>query len=85
MMSFAVTNGSSQINRTRPYLTRWLDHAGNYTLFSYGTNSSGNDYGQPNQIIMANGNSLTFQYDFYGRICQAFTQDGRFIQYQYDD
>ena len=33
---------------------------------------------------MANGNTLVFKYDFYGRIIQAITGDGRFVNYQYD-
>ena len=34
---------------------------------------------------MANGNSLTFDYDFLGRINEAFTGDGGFVQYFYDN
>jgi RHS repeat-associated protein len=85
MTSFGVTSGTNQLSRIRPYLTEWIDHAGNYALFSYGANPSGNDYGQLNGIKMANGNSLVFQYDFLGRIYEAFTGDGRFVQYTYDN
>ena len=34
---------------------------------------------------MANGNTLVFKYDFYGRVIQAITGDGRFVNYQYDN
>lgn len=83
-MTFAIVSGTNQLNRTRPYLTKWQDHAGNYASFSYGSDSTANDYGQLNRISMANGNSFVFKYDFYGRIYEAFTGDGRFVQYQYD-
>src|SRR5205814_1562761 len=58
---------------------------GNYQLFAYGTNSLANDYGQLNRIDSANRNSFIFKYDFFGRIFQAFSGDGRFVQYEYDD
>ena len=85
VMSFPVTSGTNTISRTRPYLTRWQDAAGNYALFYYGTNSGADDWGQLNRINMANGNTLVFKYDFYGRITQAMTGDGRFVYYQYDN
>jgi RHS repeat-associated protein len=83
-MSFPVASGTNVLSRTRPYLTRWQDNAGNYALFYYGTNATANDWGQLNRINMANGNTLVFKYDFYGRIVQALTGDGRFVSYQYD-
>ena len=83
--SFPVTSGTSVLERNRPYLVQWQDHAGNYSFFYYGTNSASNDFGQLNRISMANGNSLVFEYDFYGRIYEAFTQDGRFVLYDYDN
>lgn len=85
MNSFPITNGTSILSRSRPYLSRWQDHAGNYQLFSYGINQAASDYGQLNRIDSANGNSLIFKYDFFGRIIQAFTADGRFVRYDYDD
>ena len=85
IMSFPVTSGTSTMNRTRPYLTQWQDHAGNYALFYYGTNSGADDYGQVNRINMANGNTLVLKYDFYGRIIQAISGDGRFVNYEYDN
>src|SRR5439155_13758013 len=85
MSSFGLSSGTNHLDRTRPYLTRWQDHAGNSHLFSYGTNALANDYGQLTRIDSANGNSLAFKYDFFGRIIQAFTADGRFVKYDYDD
>jgi RHS repeat-associated protein len=84
-MSFAVVNGTNTMNRTRPYLTLWQDHSGNYAQFLYDTTSTDTAYGQLSRINMANGNDLVFTYDFYGRIIQAFTGDGRFVTYQYDN
>jgi RHS repeat-associated protein len=83
-MSFPIVSGTNTLNRTRPYLTRWQDDAGNYALFYYGTNSADNDWGQLNRINLANGNTLVFKYDFYARIIQALTGDGRFVTYVYD-
>jgi RHS repeat-associated protein len=84
VMLFPVTSGTNTISRTRPYLTKWQDAAGNYALFYYGTNSTSDDWGQLNRINMANGNTLVFKYDFYGRVTQVMTGDGRFVYYQYD-
>jgi len=85
VMSFPVMSGTNSLSRTRPYLTRWQDAAGNYAQFYYGTNNMADDWGQLNRINMANGNTLVFKYDFYGRIIQAMTGDGRFVYYQYDN
>ena len=84
MASFAMATGTNQLNRVRPYLTRWEDHAGNYCQFFFGTNAASNDFGQLYRIQSANGASLTFKYDFYGRITQAITDDNRLVSYQYD-
>jgi RHS repeat-associated protein len=84
-MTFAVVNGTNTMNRTRPYLTLWQDHSGNYAQFLYDSTSTDDAYGQLNRINMANGNDFVFKYDFYGRIIQAFSGDGRFVQYQYDN
>ena len=85
MSGFGLSSGTNSLNRIRPYLTRWEDHAGNYHLFSYGTNSTENDYGQLTRIDSANGNCLVFKYDFFGRIYQASTGDGRIVKYEYDN
>lgn len=85
MTNFAINSGTNYLNRIRPYLTLWQDHAGNYYQFIYDTNSSDTAFGQLYRIQGANGASLTFVYDFYGRIIQAITDDGRIVNYQYDD
>lgn len=85
MDTFGLDAGTNHLDRIRPYLTRWEDHAGNYHLFRYGTNAMANDYGQVNRIDSGNGNSLVFQYDFFARITQAFTADGRRVKYDYDN
>lgn len=85
MSSFGISADTNHLDRVRPYLTRWEDHAGNYHLFYYGTNSQADDFGQLTRIESANGNFLSFQYDFFGRIYEAFSGDGRHVKYQYDD
>ena len=40
MTNFGLSDGTNYLNRIRPYLTLWQDHAGNYYQFTYGTNSS---------------------------------------------
>lgn len=85
MSSFGVSAGTNQLGRVRPYLTRWEDHAGNYHLFSYGSDSTANDFGQLNRVEAANGAFLVLKYDFQGRIVEAFTDDSRRVRYQYDD
>jgi RHS repeat-associated protein len=84
MTNFAITAGTNQLSRTRPYLTRWQDAAGNYYQFTYGTNSANNNFGQLYRAQSANGASLTFEYDYYGRIIQAISDDDRIVNYQYD-
>ena len=83
--SFGLSSGTNSLNRVRPYLTRWEDHAGNYHLFSYGNEPLANDFGQLNRIESANGNFLVLKYDFFARIVEAFTGDGRRAKYEYDD
>jgi RHS repeat-associated protein len=85
MTNFAIVNGTNQLNRIRPYLTLWQDHAGNYYQFIYGTNATSDDFGQLYRVQGANGTSLTFKYDFYGRITLAVTDDSRMVNYQYDN
>lgn len=85
MTNFAITAGTNQLNRIRPFLTRWQDAAGNYYTFTYGTNSANNNFGQLYRVQGANGASITFEYDYYGRIIQAISDDDRFVNYQYDN
>ena len=51
VMSFPVMSGTNTLSRTRPYLTRWQDAAGNYAQFYYGTNAHGGRLGpvEPDQ------------------------------------
>ena len=85
MTNFGINSGTNYLNRARPYLTLWQDPAGNYYQFIYGTNSSNNNFGQLYRIQGANGASLTFQYDFYGRVTQVLSDDNRAVNYQYDN
>jgi len=84
LSNFAITSGTNQLNRIRPYLTLWEDHAGNNYQFIYGTNVASDNFGQLYRIQGANGTSLTFEYDFYGRVTQVITDDSRVVNYQYD-
>jgi len=84
MTNFAITAGTNQLSRVRPYLTLWQDAAGNYYQFSYGTNSANNNFGRLYRVQGANGASLTFEYDYYGRIIQVISDDDRIVGYQYD-
>ena len=81
---FAVTNGTSVLNRVRPYLDTWQDHRGNTLTFTFGTNSLADDYGQVNRVQSSNGDFLGFNYDSYGRVVEAYTGDGRRVVYEYD-
>jgi RHS repeat-associated protein len=83
--SFPVSNTTHTIQRIRPYLTRWQDAQSNYFVFSYGTNSFENDYGQVRRIQSSNGDFLGFYYDIYRHIIEAYTGDGRRLHYDYDD
>lgn len=85
LTNFGITVGTNKLDRVRPYLTRWEDHSGNYHSFIYGTDPTANDYGEVKRIESANGNSLSFRYDFYGRISEAFARDGRRVRYEYSD
>ena len=85
MTNFGITFGTNYLNRIRPYLTLWQDHAGNYYQFIYGTNSANDNFGQLYRIQGANGASLTFEYDYYGRMMQVLSDDNRIVNYQYDD
>ncbi|MGA2279196.1 MAG: glycohydrolase toxin TNT-related protein [Verrucomicrobiota bacterium] len=85
MTNFGIADGTNYLNRIRPYLTLWQDHAGNYYQFIYGTNTANNNFGQLYRIQSANGASLTFQYDYYGRVTQVLSDDNRTVNYQYDN
>lgn len=85
MTNFGIVDGTNYLNRIRPYLTLWQDHAGNYYQFIYGTNTGNNNFGQLYRIQGANGVSLTFEYDYYGRVTQVLSDDNRAVNYQYDN
>ena len=72
-------------DRTRPYLKKWEDNRGNYYDFSFGTNSTENDFGQVCRIRASSGASVNFNYDAYGHITEAYTGDGRHVYYSYND
>jgi len=85
MSNFGLADGTNYLNRIRPYLTLWQDHAGNNYQFIYGTNAGNNNFGQVYRIQGANGASLTFDYDYYGRVTQVLSDDNRVVSYQYDN
>lgn len=83
--SFPLGSGANRIERTRPYLDTWADHASNLYWFSYGTNVMEPDYGQLVRIKSTSGNTIGFSYDAYGRIVEARAADGRRVLYEYDE
>lgn len=83
-MSFPLTN-SVAWDRLRPYLTSWHDNRGNFYRFEYGTNPTAADYGQVRRIISSSGNIVRFVYDVSARIVEAYSLDGRRVQYTFDD
>jgi RHS repeat-associated protein len=83
-MSFPLTN-SAAYDRLRPYLTYWYDNQSNFYRFEYGTNAAQADYGQVRRITSSSGNVVRFQYDVYSRMVDAYSIDGRRLQYDYDD
>jgi len=76
---------NSVMTNSRPYLLQWTDSRGNFYTFSYGTNSTQNDFGQVRRIQSSNGNYLGLYYDIYGHIVEAYCGDGRRLYYDYDD
>lgn len=83
-MSFPLTN-SVAWDRLRPYLTTWYDNRSNFYRFEYGTNATAADYGQVRRIVSSSGNIVRFVYDVNARIVEAYSLDGRRVQYTYDD
>ena len=79
-----MTFNNGILNLTRPYLLQWTDNCGNYYTFAYGTDSLQPDFGQVRRIQCSNGNYLGLYYDIYGHIIEAYTGDGRFVDYEYD-
>ncbi len=83
-MSFPLTN-SAGWDRLRPYLTTWYDNRSNFYRFEYGPNATAADYGQVRRIVSSSGNLVRFLYDVDARIVEAYSLDGRRVQYDFDD
>jgi RHS repeat-associated protein len=83
--SYLVYSTSNVIDRTRPYLTTWLDARGNSLVFTIGTNSQDTDFGQLSRVDSSSGAYIQFTYDVDGHILTALANDGREVDYQYDD
>ncbi len=77
------TNGTG-FDRYRPYLQQWTDVNGNNYAFSFQTDNTQPDYGQVHRIQSSSGNFLVFNYDSFGHITDAYTEDGRRLHYEYD-
>jgi RHS repeat-associated protein len=84
VQSFAVTLYGVTYQQTRPYLSTWADNRGNQLTFTYGNDSSTNDFGRINLIQSSNGSSVSLQYDAQRRIILAQANDGRSVKYTYD-
>jgi RHS repeat-associated protein len=80
-----MTFNNGILNQTRPYLLQWTDNRGNYYTFAFGTNSTQPDFGQVRRIQCSNGNYLGLYFDVYGHIIEAYSGDGRRLEYDYDD
>ena len=89
-----IGNGSSRLYKVRsfpkagslyerPYILSHTDSSGNVQSFTFGANSSLNDYGKINQIRCSNGIQADFVYDGSGRLLTATAADGRVVQYTY--
>ncbi|PWU04767.1 MAG: hypothetical protein C5B43_04200, partial [Verrucomicrobia bacterium] len=78
------------LERKRPYLEKWIDKNGNALYFEHGeVKDIGNvvqyDYGNIKKIYNQIGDWLKFSYNAKGYVTQAYTNDGRNVQYRYDD
>lgn len=83
--TYPVSSGSTTINRQRPYLRKWSDHAGNYYEFTFYNTSGTSEYGQVRRIQCSNGSFVNFNYDINGHVTEIFTSDSRRLQYRYND
>jgi RHS repeat-associated protein len=83
VQSFPVTGSS--VTRQRPYLQKWTDHSGNFYTFSFGTDATAVNYGQLTRIASSNGDYIGFDYDTDTHVLDAYTGDGRWLYYQYDN
>lgn len=82
---FPIGPGGRVITRARPYLREWEDNRGNKLTFAHGTNPNRWDYGLLNKIESSNGAFLTFGYNASGQMIEASSNDGRRLEYDYDD
>jgi RHS repeat-associated protein len=80
-----VSFNNGILNQTRPYLQTWTDSRGNYYTFAYGTDSTQPNFGQLIRIQASNGNFLGFDFDVNAHIIDAYSGDGRWMYYNYDD
>ncbi len=78
------TAPSAGFSALKPYLLTWQDNRGNAHTFEYGTNAAQPDFAQVRRILSSSGNLLGLNYDIYGHIIEAYTQDGRRVRYDYD-
>lgn len=79
-----LPSGIKRLNRKRAYLDTWTDNRGNSFTFYFGTNNSFPDYGLLKKVVSSSGMSVGFNYDTFGRIVEAHTNDGRWLYYSYN-
>jgi len=80
-----VSFNNGILNQTRPYLLTWTDASGNFYTFTYGTDSTQPNFGQVTRIQCSNGNYLGFDFDVNAHIIDAYSGDGRWLYYTYDN
>lgn len=83
--AYPIGGGAEVLQRRRPYLDRWTDHAGNELRFAYGEDPMATEYGQLVRISSTTGNAIGFEYDARGHIIEAYAADGRRVKYEYDE
>ena len=85
MMAEFPLDRNVKYNRRRPYLEKWEDARGQALKFEYGCDPKSTNYGQLVRVTLSNGNSMGFQYNSEGHIASAFSSDGRWVYYDYND
>ncbi len=81
--SFPITDAGPTLQRTRPYLTAWLDAHGNELRLSYGTTPGATDYGLLARIDSSSGPWVKFTY-LANLLRTVEANDGRTVTYGYD-
>lgn len=81
---FPISGNGKTLGRVRPYLSTWADSRGNTLTFTFGTDSTADDYGLVNRIDSSNGSFLLLTYNADGRVVDAYTSDDRRVGYEYD-